>query len=203
MGLSINPGKVALELSRRPLLGWALSATALPFLNAAINFAARERLPFFLDSIFTAFAAALLGPLQGILVALLTNLLQEAVRGFPWLHLPFAVCGAATALIVWAFVRGGRYWNALAICLCVGAVALANSILGASIAFFVYGGATRMNIDNIVAGFALLTDSIFTAAFLARLPINLVDKAIAVLPALAVAAAAARARQAARADQAA
>lgn len=186
-------GRIALGLSRRPALGWILSATVFPALNALLSYAARDRLPFFLDSIFTALAAAVLGPVQGLLVALLTNLGHEAMEGFPWVHLPFSLCGMATALIVGAFVARGKDRSLLERSLCVAAVALANSLLGSAVAVFVYGGATRMNIDNIVAGFSLLTDSILTAAFLARLAINLVDKAIAVLPALMVSAAARRA----------
>lgn len=176
-----------LNAVRRPLAAWALSATLFPLVNVLLSLAARDTLPLFLDSIFTAIAAAIFGPWHGLLVAVLTNGLYEAFDGFPGLYLPYAVCGAATALIVWAFVRSGRYMGALAWGLCVGAVTLANSLLGALIASYVYGGATGMNFDNIVAGFALFTDSIFTAAFLARLPINLVDKALAVVPALALA----------------
>ncbi len=194
-GIVEASGRLVLALRRRPWLGWLLSATAFPLVNGGLSLAARERLPFFLDSILTAVAAAIFGPLQGLLTAVLTNAVHEAVNGFPGVHLPFSVCGAATALIVWAFVRRGRYESPLAASLCVGAVTLANALLGAAIAVLVYGGSTRMNIDNIVAGFALLTDSIFTAAFLARLPINVVDKAIAVLPALALASAARRVGQ--------
>lgn len=195
-------GRAALGLSRNRGLGWLLSATAFPLLNAALSLAARHSLPLFLDSIFTALAAALLGPLQALLVAFLTNLGHEALNGFSGLHLPFALCGAATALVVAAFAGSERRTSPLGACLCVGAVTLANAVLGAAIAVFVYGGATRMNIDNIVSGFALLTDSLLTAAFLARLPINLVDKALAVLPALALADAARKAGAASRPGQA-
>ena len=177
-----------LNASRRPIAAWLLSATIFPIANVLLSRVARDTLPLFLDSIFTAIAAAIFGPWHGILVAVLTNGFYEAFEGFPGLYIPYAVCGAATALIVWAFVRSGRYRSALAWGLCIGAVTLATSLLGALIASYVYGGATGMNFDNIVSGFALFTDSIFTAAFLARLPINLVDKTLAVAPAFALAA---------------
>ncbi|PKL08935.1 MAG: ECF transporter S component [Spirochaetae bacterium HGW-Spirochaetae-7] len=177
-----------LNASRRPLVSLLLSATLFPLVNMLLSLAARDTLPLFLDSIFTAIAAAIFGPWHGLLVAVLTNGFYEAFEGFPGLYFPYAVCGAATALIVWAFVRSGRYRSALAWGLCVGAVTLANALLGGLIASYVYGGATGMNFDNIVAGFALFTDSVFTAAFLARLPINLVDKTLAVAPAFALAA---------------
>ena len=170
-----------------------MAIIAFPLANALLSLAARDALPLFLDSIFTAVAAAAFGPWHGVATAILTNGWNEAFDGFSGLHILFAVCGVATALIVDAFVRAGRYRSALAMALCVGAVTLANSLLGALIAAFVYGGGTMMNLDNIVAGFALFTESVFTAAFLARLPINLVDKTIAVVPALALAAAKAKA----------
>jgi len=169
----------------------AVCATPFPLLNALLSLAARNHVPLFLDSIFTAIAAAIFGPWHGMLVAITTNGLNEAFDGFSGLHLPFAVCGMATAIIVNAFVRSGRYTGGLAWGLCIGAVTMANSVLGALIASFLFGGGTRMNLDNIVAGFSLFTDSLFAAAFLARLPINLVDKALAVVPALALAGAAA------------
>ncbi len=185
---------------RNPGLSWILSFTLLPLANALLSLAARDVLPLFLDSIFTAIAAAVFGPWHGIVVAILTNGWNEALDGFSGLHILFAVCGMATAIIVSGFVRSGRYRSALSWSLCIGSVTLANALLGALIAAFVYGGGTRMNLDNIVAGFALFTDSIFTAAFLARLPINLVDKALAVAPALALAVAVSRAHDASMAS---
>lgn len=173
-------------LRKRPLCSWLLSATLLPLANALLCWLF-QGLPLFMDSIFTAAAAAVFGPWQGLLAAFLTNGFIEVLSGFSGLHLPFALCGAATALIVAASVRSRRFWSPLGAAASVLAVVLANAVLGASIATFVYGGSTRVNIDSIAAGFAVIADSIFTAAFLARLPINFIDKAIAVLPALALA----------------
>jgi len=190
----LSSGKIILSISQKPVLAIILSFTFLPLANALLSLAARDVLPLFLDSIFTAIAAAIFGPWHGIVVAVLTNGWNEALDGFSGLHILFAVCGMATALIVSGFVRSGRFRSTLSWSLCIGSVTLANALLGALIAAFVYGGGTRMNLDNIVAGFALFTDSIFTAAFLARLPINLVDKALAVAPALALAVCTANAR---------
>jgi len=184
---------MALSVTRHPIRAWALSITVFPLANALLSLAARDVVPLFLDSIFTAIAAAVFGPWHGMVVAVLTNGWNEVFDGFSGLHILFAVCGMATALIVSAFVHSGRYRGSLSWGLCIGAVTLSNSLLGALIAAFVYGGGTRMNLDNIVAGFSLFTESVFTAAFLARIPINLVDKAIAVAPALALAIAASKA----------
>ena len=169
------------------VLTMALCATLLPLANVLVGLAVKDRLPFFMDSIFTAIAAAIWGPWQGLATAVMTNAFFELPGGFTGTNLPFALCGMATALIVWAFVRAGRHKGPLGSILCVSAVTIANSLLGALIATFVFGGGTRSNIDDIVAGFAMFTDSVLTAAFLARIPINFIDKAMAVVPALLLA----------------
>jgi len=166
------------------VLTMAISATLMPLANVLVGLAVKDRLPFFMDSIFTAVAAAVWGPWQGLATAVMTNAFFEVPGGFNGTNLPFAVCGVATALIVWAFVRSGHHRGPLGSILCVAAVTLANSLLGALVATFVFGGGTRSNIDDVVAGFAMFTDSVLTAAFLARIPINFIDKAIAVVPAL-------------------
>ena len=93
----------------------------------------------------------------------------------------FGICNLATALIVGYMVRMGAFrtwWHAgIATVL----VALANSMLGAPIAVVVYGGIQGGGVDLVVAGFLALGNDILSAAFLARVPINLVDKGIAVI----------------------
>ena len=86
----------------------ALSATLLPLANVLVGLAVKDRLPFFMDSIFTAVAAAVWGPWQGLAAAVMTNAFFELPGGFTGTNLPFALCGMATALIVWGFVRTGR-----------------------------------------------------------------------------------------------
>lgn len=155
-----------------------------PLTNALLNkLVFFTTVPLFMDSILTAVAAALFGVLPGLAVAVLTNVFQEAFHGFAGRNLPFALCGAATALIVGLWARRGGFRTLGAAFLASIAVALANSLLGSAIAVFVYGGTTASNIDNLVAAFALVTDSILSAAFLARFPMNLVDKTIAVFAA--------------------
>jgi len=161
-------------------------------LNAANN---ALTLPFFFDSVATAVAAALLGLVPGIAVAVGTNLLIEVFTGFPWTHAPFAVCGIATALIVWAFVRRGAFGRLGPVLLASLLVALANAVLGGTIATFVYGGLTAVGVDYLVTGLVAAGQSIVSAAFWARVPANLVDKTIAVLAAYAAFVAVQRSRE--------
>ncbi len=147
-------------------------------LNAANN---ALSLPFFFDSIATAVVAATMGLVPGFVVALGTNMLIEVFMGFPWTNVPFALCGMATAVIVWVFVRRGAFNNIGNVLLASLLVALANSLLGATIATFVYGGVTGVGVDYLVTGLVAAGQSIVSASFWARIPANLFDKTIAVL----------------------
>jgi len=150
----------------------------LNLLNTTLN------LPLFFDSIGTAVIAALFGPLAGVVVGLLTNLFLELLYGFPWIHAPFALCGVATALIV-GYMAKARRFNTLFDAVIVSLlVTLANSVLGAVIATFLFGGITGVAIDYLVTGFLVSGQSILSATFWARIPANLIDKTIAVFTAL-------------------
>mgnify|MGYP000999988122 FL=1 len=165
----------------------ALAVLAFPLANAVLNvLILKTPVPLFLDSSFTA-ASALFGLPYGMATAVMTNLLEEAFNGFPWKHLPFAICGMATVLIVWFMARLGKLRTPLHALLATFFVALANSVLGAVIATFVYGGGTGTNIDIVVAGFSLAMESIFSAAFFGRMLVNIVDKAPAVILAMVMA----------------
>ena len=151
-------------------------------MNAGLNAANNAlSMPFFFDSIGTAIVAAIVGLVPAILVAVGTNLLIEVIMGFPWTNMPFAICGIATAAIVWAFVRRDAFSTIGSVLLASLLVALANSVLGAIIATFVYGGVTGVGVDYLVTGLVSAGQSLVSASFWARVPANLFDKTIAVL----------------------
>jgi len=161
-----------------------LAALILPAINAGLNrLILTTPIPLFLDSIGTG-VAAVMGLPYGLVTALATNLMEEALTGFTWTHFPFAICGMATALIIWWMARTNRANTPLQFIYGTFLVALANSVLGALVAVFLFGGGTGTNIDVAVAGFALALDNILSAAFLARLAVNLIDKAPVVLAAM-------------------
>ncbi len=161
-----------------------LAVLLFPAINLGLNeLILKTSVPLFLDSIFTA-CAAVLGLPFGMLTAVLTNFYAEILHGFPGRHLPFALCGIATALIVWAMCRKKMLRTPLHFLLGTISVALANSVLGAIIATFVFGGGTGSNIDVVVAGFALAFENILSAAFIGRMIVNLIDKAPAILGAM-------------------
>ena len=168
--------------AKRKITAWALALCVFPLANAGLNHLVLETSwPLFLDSIFTALSAAAFGLLPGLATAVLTNGAIELFNGFPGTHFPFAICGMATAWIVAHAVKKGRFDTSLQAAAVLLAVALANALLGALVAVFVFGGYTDVNIDILVSGFRSALGNIFSAAFLGRLPTNIVDKGIAVV----------------------
>ncbi len=151
----------------------------LSLVNTALN------LPFFLDAIGTAVAAAALGLVPALIVAVGTNVLFELVYGLTLTHLPFAICGIATVLIIRGFIRIG-WFDAVGHALIVSlAVAFANAVLGAVVAAFLFGGITGVGIDYLVSGLVTSGQSLFSASFWARVPANIIDKTVAVFVAYA------------------
>jgi energy-coupling factor transport system substrate-specific component len=138
-------------------------------------------LPFFLDSIFTACAGALFGWLPGLIVGFWTNLSSEMILGFPMTILPFAICNMSTGLIVGLMAGRGHFRSGMHALEAVLLVTASNSLLGALIATFLYGGITgTAAVDYVVVGLLTTGRTVLSATFLARVPANLVDKGIAV-----------------------
>jgi energy-coupling factor transport system substrate-specific component len=79
--------------------------------------------------------------------------------------------------------RHGLFRTGAHVVVAVLLVTVANALLGAAVALAVFGGASGIEVDYISMGLLLTGKPMFWAAFLARIPANLVDKALAVLAA--------------------
>jgi energy-coupling factor transport system substrate-specific component len=136
--------------------------------------------PLFLDSIATAACGLLFGPWLGLLCGLSTHAFLVILHGgvLEWAY--FLPCSLATGLIAGLFGRKRPAVSLLRVLLCIVSIALANAVIAAPIATLAYGGITVHASDYLVAGLILAGQSILSAAFLARIPINLIDKGIAV-----------------------
>ncbi len=144
------------------------------------------RSPLFLDSIFTAIGAVILGPFGGAGIGLLTNLGMELVYGRTGLYWPFSACNMATGLIIGLMSRKGVFTRSWHASLAVLAVTAANALLGGFIANLVFAGDTGVQIDQIISAFTETGLSLGSANFWARIPTNLVDKMLAVYAAFGV-----------------
>lgn len=152
-------------------------------LGVAINLvggqvAAKLALPLYMDSIGTAIVAAVMGPFVGAVSGVLYNVIGALING-NMLSIMFGICNIATAFIVGFMAKSGKFTTWVHAVVATILVALANAIMGAPIAVVVYGGIQGGGVDLVVAGFLAAGQDILSAAFLARVPINLVDKGIA------------------------
>lgn len=127
----------------------------------------------FLDTIGTIFAAAAYGPLPGMAVGLVTNLVQGVLTNPK--DIPFALVNMAVGLIVGliAHRRGFSYRKAILTGLLLAVVA---PLIGTPIAVWLYGGVTGSGLDFIFAWLLKSGAGIFTAAFIPRITGNLIDK---------------------------
>ena len=77
-------------------------------LNTAINlvFLHRAGIPLFLDTIFTISITMMAGPFWGSLTGVIYTLIAHSIAFWGgWKGYLFALCGIATALITWLFIR--------------------------------------------------------------------------------------------------
>ena len=134
------------------------------------------KLPLFLDTIGTMLSAVLLGPWPGALAGLLTNVFQGIISGPT--TIPFGIVNAVIGLIVGAIAlkRGFEdYFTPLLIGIIL---AVAAPLIGTPIAVYLCGGLTGGGVDILYGIILGSTDRIFSSAFLARIPTNLIDKAL-------------------------
>lgn len=176
-----------MNLRSRPLVVVGVIVAALG--NAVLNYLDHIlNLPLFFDSFFTAIGAAVYGWVPGLAIAILSQVAIQAslvvAENMVWgMALPFVLCQIETALVIGLMVRFGSFRSIPSLIVAVFAVALGNSVIGSLVATFVFGGITLHGADFLVAGLIMGGQNLLEASFWARVPINLVDKGIAVVAA--------------------
>ncbi|RHW32823.1 ECF transporter S component [Neobacillus notoginsengisoli] len=136
-------------------------------------------LPIFMDSIGTIIVAAIMGPLIGGSTGLLTNIVFGLIRG-DVLSMAFGLANMSTGLIVGFMAKYGKFKNWIHLSIAAVFITIANSLIAAPIVVILYGGVSGAGVDLLVAGVLAAGKNILSSAFLARLPVNLVDKGIAI-----------------------
>ena len=156
-------------------------------LGVAINYiggqlATSLGLPIYMDSIGTAIVAAIMGPWIGATSGVLFNIISSLISGNIMASL-FGICNIGTGLIVGYMARYGRYKKLIPdIAVASILVAVWNAATGAPIAMAVYGGIDGNAGTNVmIAAFQNMGKDLFSSAFIARIPTNLLDKGIACL----------------------
>lgn len=141
------------------------------------------RTPLFLDTIATLISTAAFGMTAGSLTAVVTHLLLEINSGFSGDFLPWVIVNISSAAVLGILVKKQLFSTILHCFIAVLAITLVNSVLGAIIATAFYGGITGHRVDYIVTSFLAIGQSLTSASFFSRLPINIIDKGIAVIAA--------------------
>lgn len=168
--------------SKRSLICKIATVIISVFCNITITTLTKKipNIPLFMDTIFTVAATFYGGLIPGLLTGLCTNLLSfDPSRGIT--HALYALCNMSSALVVFLFIRKRPLslpifdLLLLAIQIC-----FANSLLGGIISTFFFAGLDKFPSDYIVAGMIMQNIPIITAAILSRIPINMIDKTIAV-----------------------
>ena len=138
--------------------------------------------PLYLDSIGTAVVAAVMGPWVGAISGLLFNVVS-ALMGGNMMSALFGICNIGTGLIVGYMTKWGffeKWWQVLIVANLL--VSFWNAATGSPIASVVYGGVDGSAGTSVsIAALQAIGADLVTAGFIARMPINLIDKGIAVL----------------------
>jgi energy-coupling factor transport system substrate-specific component len=149
--------------------------------GVALNWVANSivemlKLPIFLNNIGTVLNSIVLGPVWGIVTALMTNtILGLVVR---WTYVPFALVGAIVAYLAYFFFKKGWYkkiWKVIAAGAITGAV---GAVVATLISVYVFGGFSGHANDVITAGLIAAGQQILSATFIANLPTTIIDKVL-------------------------
>jgi energy-coupling factor transport system substrate-specific component len=147
----------------------------------SIVFPLTFHLPLFMDSIMTVAVTLFSGLIPGIVAGIAYNVLWPFVVGGDPRQMIFACCSVATAVLAhfWITKRKGSWilTDLLMLSLIIG---FANSVLGGIISTFAFRGVDSFPSDYIMAGMLMQEIPLVGAAILARIPLNLIDKGIAV-----------------------
>ena len=130
-------------------------------------------IPLYLDTLGTVLSAAILGPLPGIIVGALSNIITGLIYSVS--DIPFCLVNMAVGLVVGLVAKKFKFdWiQALIVGLVLSVLCPA---IGTPIGIFVYGGLNGTFSDVLVMSLVQGGKSIFQASFLRNISSNLIDK---------------------------
>ena len=125
------------------------------------------------------YVAAIMGPWVGAISGALFNIVSALIGG----NIPsalFAICNIGSGLIVGFMAQKGLFKTWWHVVIASILVALWNAATGAPIAMVVYGGIDgNVGTNLMIATMQSIGRDLGSAAFIARIPTNLLDKGIA------------------------
>ncbi len=130
-------------------------------------------IPLYLDTLGTVLTAAIIGPVPGMLVGALSNIITGLI--FSPTDIPFFIVNLAVGLIVGLVCKKWKLNLVSAIVLGL-ALAVICPAIGTPIGIYVYGGLNGSASDVLVMSLVQGGKSLFTASFIRNIISNLIDK---------------------------
>lgn len=130
-------------------------------------------IPLYLDTLGTVLSAAIIGPVPGIIVGALSNIITGLMYSVS--DIPFCLVNMAVGLIVGLVARKFKFTIVSAII--TGLVlSFVCPAIGTPIGIYVYGGLNGSASDVLVMSLVQAGKNIFQASFLRNVGSNLIDK---------------------------
>ena len=130
-------------------------------------------IPLYLDTLGTVLTAALFGPVPGIIVGALSNIITGLI--YYVRDIPFALVNMAVGLVVGLVAKKFKF-TLISAAITGLALSVICPAIGTPIGIFVYGGLQGNISDIVVTGLVKAGQSIFAASFLTKVGSNLIDK---------------------------
>lgn len=128
----------------------------------------------FLDTIGTIFIAVLYGPVAGMSVGALTNILTPILSG-NIKDIPFLLVNVAVGLIV-GYIAQKKGFSIITAIIVGIILSIVCPLIGSPIAVWIYGGITGSGNDFVFTWLKNSGMDVFSAAFVPRITGNIVDK---------------------------
>lgn len=130
-------------------------------------------IPLYLDTLGTVLTAAIIGPVPGIIVGALSNIITGLMYSVT--DIPFCLVNMAVGLIVGLVAKKFNFTLVSAIITGL-ALSFICPAIGTPIGIYVYGGLNGSASDVLVMSLVQAGKDIFQASFLRNVASNLVDK---------------------------
>lgn len=130
-------------------------------------------IPLYLDTLGTVLSAAIIGPVPGIIVGALSNIITGLMYSVS--DIPFCLVNMAVGLIVGLVAKKFKFTIVSAVI--TGLVlSFVCPAIGTPIGIYVYGGLNGSASDVLVMSLVQAGKDIFQASFLRNVASNLIDK---------------------------
>lgn len=130
-------------------------------------------IPLYLDTLGTVLSAVILGPLAGVIVGGLSNIITGLIYSVT--DIPFCLVNMAVGLIVGLVAKKFK-WGFVQALITGLVLSVVCPVIGTPIGIYVYGGLNGSFSDVLVMGLVKSGQTIFAASFLRNVASNLIDK---------------------------